>query len=237
MTDDTQQTMFFERVAEHNRNEINEYAPVASYSTGLMFQGALGSKVENENDIRIRGTSYKGRLQFDTENDGAPALARHFHPLSENKDSSWYNDEKKDLPFRGWPNPDLFVLNTGAINSRNMGNLTQLQLNDALAAYDPLRWDEMIGKQHDASRTDAAPYEEPPVPSDGRGISADPEKINDAMATYEVDYAHMKRVQTIASGDRFGPSAEFDAEQVRLADMQQKWFDQIATSKSIYSRS
>lgn len=185
-------------------NNALSYAPLADAGTGPIFPGAVQEKTVTETALRPRPTSYKGPKQLDvTEENGDVHLNRQFHPNGiENqklKTGSWHTENKGNLPFVGYPNPDLFYSYMEAIPTHNVQNLSQVQLRDALrTTLDHGDWMSHLGSMLKTERlSDPAsiPVDDM-VYSDGHGVSSDPRIMQQLSQEYEMDHHRAKRITT-----------------------------------------
>lgn len=192
------------------------YAPLADAGTGIIFPDAVKAKVEVESSLRVRPTHFRGRQQLDVaEEKGEVHINRQMHPNGTNvSDQTWYK-QKDDLPFVGFPNPDLFYSYMEAIPTQNVQNLSHAQLTDALrasgGAFDHNDYLKHVGalmKGGNISEPAHASIEHV-VQTDGGGVNSDPRLLERIAEEYEKDFqkAARMRVSMATQDPRFAQSA------------------------------
>jgi hypothetical protein len=192
------------------------YAPLADTGTGVLFPGAVQAKTEIESALRIRPTTFKGPQQLDlAEEQGDVFFNRQFHPNGTNmSDQTWYLN-KGDIPFKGYPNPDLFYSYMEAIPTHNIQNLSHSKMTEALRTTgDEFNHNEYLSRVGSLLKTDAlsGPAHasiEHVVQSDGGGINGDPRLLERMYDDYEKDFVKAQRIRVAeATNDpRFAESA------------------------------
>lgn len=221
------------------------FNPIASSATGVLFPDAVATKTTVESSLRVRPTNFKGPKQLDVDTDNADHFfERQIHPLASRASigsGAWVNPSKDNLPFEGYPNPNLFYFYTDAIPTQNVQNLTHSQLTEAIRAssvghFDSDKYVDALGS---LMKSDAVPYgpavanKQTIVQSDGGGINADPRILQKIAEEYEVDFAMAQRVRVAdATFDpRFGessPGTAYMAEQQAFNTAQEVQFDRVA---------
>lgn len=192
------------------------YAPIADSGTGVLFPDAVRAKTEVETALRVRPTTFKGAQQLDiAEEKGDVHLNRQMHPNATNvSDQVWYN-HKGDVPFVGYPNPDLFYTHTDPILSHNVQNLNHAQLTDALrvstGAFDHNDYLNKVGALLKTNALDGPAHAsiDKVVQSDGGGVNGDPRLLERIAGEYERDFQKARRMRVaVASHDpRYAESA------------------------------
>jgi hypothetical protein len=207
--------MLLRERAVYDLNALS-FAPLASTGTGVLFPDAVRAKVEVETSLRERPTNFRGRKQLDvSEEDGEVHLNRQMHPNGTNKSDQTWHKQKGDLPFVGYPNPDLFYAYMEAIPTHNVQNLSHAQLTDALrvssGAFDHNDYLNRVGAlMHSGAVTSGASASEAHVvQSNGGGVNSDPRLLERIAEEYERDFQKAHRIQVAdATADaRYGESA------------------------------
>jgi hypothetical protein len=201
--------------AVYDLNSLS-YAPIASSGTGVLFPDAVRAKTEVETALRIRPTTFKGPQQLDVAGEkGEVHLNRQMHPNASNvSDQTWFK-QKGDVPFVGFPNPDLFYTHTDPILSHNVQNLSHAQLTEALRTSNTgFDHNEYIGRvgalmKSDALAGPAHASIDHVVQSDGGGVNGDPRLLERIAEEYERDFqkARRLRVASATNDPRYGESA------------------------------
>lgn len=169
--------------AVYDQNTLT-YFPIADSNTGVLFPDAVAAKTNVESALRVRPTTFKGPKQLDVERENADAhYDRQIHPGGWNKAPpvTW-SREKEDLPFVGYPNPELFLANTEIITTHNMAHLGHAKLTQAMrdATVGNFDHDTYLNTVGSLLRSDAIPDGpasaniEQVVQSDGGGVNSDP---------------------------------------------------------------
>lgn len=216
------------------------YAPIASSNTGVLFPDAVRAKTEVESALRVRPTTFKGPQQLDIgEQQGDVHINRQMHPDGTNiSDHVWYK-QKGDLPFVGYPNPDLMYFYTDAIPTHNVQNLSHAQMVDVLRRtggdYDHNNYLQTVGAllQSGALSGPAHASVEHVISSDGGGVNGDPRLLERMNEEYERDFQKARRIRVSdATNDpRWGESAPglaYTAEQQAFAESQETQFSKIS---------
>lgn len=207
------------------------FAPLADSGTGVLFPDAVRAKVEVESALRERPTNFKGRKQLDVaEEAGEVYLNRQMHPNGTNKsDQTWYRS-KSDIPFVGYPNPDLFYSYMEAIPTHNVQNLSHAQLTDALrvstGAFDHNDYLNRVGSllQSGALAGPASASNDQVIQSNGGGVNSDPRLLERIAEEYERDFQKTARMRVADATDdpRYGESAPgiayIEEQQQRMLD-------------------
>lgn len=193
------------------------YAPLASTGTGVLFPNAVQAKTEQETALRTRPTTFKGPQQLDlAEEKGEVHLNRQMHPNATNvSDQTWYKDNGDDVPFVGFPNPNLFYTHTDPILSHNVQNLSHAQLTAALrtstGAFDHNDYLGRVGAllKSDALAGPAHASIDHVIQSDGGGVNGDPRLLERMAEEYERDFqkARRLRVASATNDPRYAESA------------------------------
>ena len=216
------------------------YAPLASSGTGVLFPDAVRAKTEVETALRVRPTVFKGAQQLDvSEERGQVHLNRQIHPNGQNvSEETWFKG-KGDLPFVGYPNPDLFYSYMEAIPTHNVQNIGHAQLTDALrastGAFDHNEYLSNVGSllKTNALNGPAHASIEHVVQSDGGGINGDPRLLERMAAEYEQDFQKTRRLRVAeaTSDPRFAESAPgtaYTREQQDVQEQKETQFNKIS---------
>jgi hypothetical protein len=150
----------------------------------------------------------------------------------------WYK-QKGDLPFVGYPNPDLFYFYTDGIPTQNVQNLSHAQMTDVLRRtngdYDHDNYLNTVGSllRSGALAGPAHASIQHVIESDGGGVNGDPRLLEKMNAEYEKGFQLAKRIRVAdATNDpRFGESAPgmaYTAEQQAFAEAQETQFSKIS---------
>lgn len=216
------------------------YAPVASAETGVLFPDAVRAKTEVESALRVRPTTFKGPQQLDVgEQDGDVHLNRQMHPDGTNISNHVWHKQSGELPFVGFPNPDLFYFYTDAIPTHNVQNLSHSQMMDLMRKtggdYDHNNYLATVGSllRSGALAGPAHASVEHVISSDGGGVNGDPRIMQRISEDYERDFQKARRIRVAdATNDpRFGQSAPgiaYTAEQHNFAESQETQFSKIS---------
>ena len=214
--------------------------PVADSGTGVLFPDAVTSKTIVESSLRVRPTNFKGPKQLDISYDNQDIHSdRQIHPNGwTNSDQPWY-EVKGELPFVGYPNPNLFAAYTDIIPTHNVQNLSHSQMVDAMRStsvgnFDHNTYLKTVGSllRSDAVPGAAAASIAQVIQTDGEGVDSDPRTLERISAEYEVGFNLAKRIRVAdASNDpRFvesAPGTLYMGEQNRFAESQENYFDRI----------
>ena len=223
------------------------YAPIASSNTGVLFPDAVRAKTEVETTLRVRPTTFKGPQQLDLgEQDGDVHINRQMHPDGTNiSNGTWYKN-KEELPFVGFPNPNLFYFYTDGIPTHNVQNLSHAQLTDVLRQtqgdYDHDNYLQTVGAllRSGALAGPAHASVEHVISTDGGGVNGDPRLLEKMNEEYERDFQLARRIRVAdATNDpRFGESAPgmaLTAEMHDFAESQETQFSKISDMFAIGS--
>lgn len=215
------------------------YAPVADSATGILFPDAVRAKTEVESALRVRPTTFKGPQQLDIgEQQGDVHINRQMHPDGTNiSNHVWYKPQG-DLPFVGFPNPDLFYFYTDGIPTQNVQNLTHAQMTDLLRQtggdYDHNNYLATVGAllRSGALAGPAHASVEYVISSDGGGVNGDPRMLERMTEDYERDFQKARRIRVadVTNDPRYGESAPgmaYTAEQHNFAEAQETQFSKI----------
>jgi hypothetical protein len=216
------------------------YAPLSSSGRGVLFPGAVEAKAAAESALRTRPTTFRGRQQLDVGDESGDAfINRQLHPNGTNVSTqAWYVD-KDDVPFRGFPNPDLHYLYTDAIPSHNVQNLGHAQMTELLRRtggnYDHSDYLKSVGALMRSTALDAPAHAsiEHVVQSDGGGVDGDPRLLERMNEEYECGFqkARRLRVADAANDPRFGesaPSVAYTAEKHAFEEAMETQFSRVA---------
>lgn len=215
------------------------YAPVADSATGILFPDAVRAKTEVESALRMRPTTFKGPQQLDLgEQDGDVHINRQMHPDATNVSNHVWHKQQGDLPFVGFPNPDLFYFYTDAIPTHNVQNLSHAQMMDLMRKthgdYDHNNYLATVGSllRSGALAGPAHASVEHVISSDGGGVNGDPRIMERLSEDYERDFQKARRIRVAdATNDpRFGessPGMAYTAEQHNFAEAQETQFSKI----------
>lgn len=216
------------------------YAPIADAGTGVLFPDAVRAKTEVESSLRVRPTTFKGPQQLDLgEQEGDVHINRQMHPDGTNISNHVWYKQKGDVPFVGFPNPDLFYFYTEGIPTHNVQNLSHAQMMDVLRKthgdYDHNDYLQAVGSvlRSGALAGPAHASIEHVISSDGGGINGDPRILERMAEEYEQDFQKAKRIRVAdATNDpRFGESAPgiaYTAEQQNFAEAQETQFSKVS---------
>ena len=216
------------------------YAPIADSATGVLFPDAVRAKTEVETALRVRPTTFKGPQQLDLgEQEGDVHLNRQMHPDGTNISNHVWYKQKGDLPFVGFPNPDLFYFYTDGVPTHNVQNLGHAQMMDVMRRthgdYDHNDYLKTVGAllRSGALSGPAHASVEHVISSDGGGVNGDPRILERMAEEYEQDFQKAKRIRVAdATNDpRFGESAPgqaYMAEQQNFAEAQENQFSKIS---------
>ncbi len=214
--------------------------PVADSGTGVMFPDAVTAKTVVESALRVRPTSFKGPKQLDISfKDDDQHFNRQINPNGwKNSEMPWYKN-KGDLPFVGYPNPNLFSLYTDAIPTQNVQSLSHSQLTDAMRAmevgnFDHDKYLQTLGSliKSDAVSEAATANIDKVIQTDGGGVNGDPRLVERMSQEYEIDFNLAKRIRVADSTNdpRFitsAPGMQYQEEQNDFARAQETQFSKI----------
>ena len=214
--------------------------PIADSGTGVMFPDAVTAKTVVETALRVRPTAFKGPKQLDISmKSDDQHYNRGIHPNGwKGSKMPWYKN-KGDLPFVGYPNPNLFNAYTDIIPTHNVQNLSHSQLTDAMRAmevgnFDHDKYLQTLGSllTSDAVPAAATANIDKVIQTDGGGVNGDPRLVERVSQEYEVDFNLAKRVRVAdATNDpRFiasAPGMQYQAEQDEFARAQETQFSKI----------
>lgn len=223
--------------------------PIADSGTGVLFPGAVEAKTKIETDLRTRPTTFKGRQQLDVV-DGQPNahFDRSIHPSAwaDAPKNAWQNMAKENqLPFVGFPNPDLSYFDTSAIMTHNLQDLDAESLSKILTnSVDQPDWyqtyiDSVGGLLEGGDLPKAKSLSNDQVYSDGQGLNSNPNIIMEQIQTqYDNDFAiaRQSRIAGIESDTRFKssePAADYQAEIQSKMVAQAKYFNKLEDHKDI----
>jgi hypothetical protein len=237
--------------------------PLADSGTGVLFPDAVTAKTNVESSLRARPTTFKGPKQLDISYESQDQhFNRQIHPNAwrggaggkENQTAgaqqgagNWYKS-KGDLPFVGYPNPNLFYAYTDAIPTHNVQNLSHAQLTDAMraAAAGDFDHDGYLNTVGSLLRSDAVPRGPAAanirevIQTDGGGVDGDPRLAEIMAEEYETQFsiAQRMRVAEAESDPRFigsGPGAQFIDEQNAFHEAQETQFSKVSEWTSVPS--
>ncbi len=223
------------------------YAPIADSGTGVLFPDAVRAKTEVESALRVRPTTFKGPQQLDVgEQDGDVHINRQMNPSGTNISNHVWYQQKGDIPFVGYPNPDLMYFYTDAIPTHNVQNLSHAQMTDVMRRtqgdYDHNNYLSTVGAllKSGALAGPAHASVEHVIQSDGGGVNGDPRLLEKMSEEYEQGFQKSKRIRVAdATNDpRFGESAPgmaYTAEQQNFAESQENQFSKISRYAGIGS--
>lgn len=216
------------------------YAPIADSATGVLFPDAVRAKTEVESALRVRPTTFKGPQQLDLgEQAGDVHINRQMHPDGTNiSDGTWYK-QKGDIPFVGFPNPDLSYFYTDSIPTHNVQNLSHAQMTDVMRRtqgdYDHNNYLQTVGAllQSGALSGPAHASVEQVIASDGGGVNGDPRLLEKMSEEYETGFQKARRIRVAdATADpRFAessPGLSYTAEQHNFSEAQETQFSKIS---------
>lgn len=237
-------------------DEKTEYwNPVADSGTGLLFPGAVAAKTQQETEIRMRPTTFKGRQQLDLV-DGQPDahFNRSIHPdaWSTAPKKAWFNADKSgELPFVGYPNPQLSYLDTSAIVTHNLQDIDAHTLDQILkdSTKQPDWYDTYMrsvgGLLQGGDLPQAKSASNDQVYSDGRGLNSNPNVIQEQLQSqYDNEFAVARqlRIGKLDDDSRFkssAPAADYQAQIQSKMVAQASYFNKLEDHKDIvtgYSR-
>lgn len=223
------------------------YAPVADSGTGILFPDAVRAKTEVESALRVRPTTFKGPQQLDLgEQDGDVHINRQMNPNGTNISNHVWYKQKGDLPFVGFPNPDLFYFYTDGIPTHNVQNLSHAQMTDVMRRtqgdYDHNNYLSTVGAllRSGALAGPAHASVEHVISTDGGGVNGDPRILERMNEEYERDFQKAKRIRVadFTNDPRYGESAPgmaYTADQQNFAEAQENQFSKISTWAGIGS--
>lgn len=224
--------------AAYDLNTLS-YAPLADTGTGVLFPDAVRAKVEVETALRVRPTTFRGPQQLDlADEDGEVHINRQVHPSGTNMSSQVWYKNKGDLPFVGYPNPDLFYANTEIIPTHNVQNLSHAQMADALramtGAYDHDAYLNRVGAllRSGALSGPAHTSIDHLVASDGGGVNADPRLLERMNEEYERDFQKSMRIRVAdATNDpryaETAPATQYIKENHDFLERREDWFSKV----------
>lgn len=216
------------------------YAPIADSGTGVLFPDAVRAKTEVESALRVRPTTFKGPQQLDLgEQQGDVHINRQMHPDGTNISNHVWYKQNGDLPFVGYPNPDLQYFYTDAIPTQNVQNLSHAQMMDVMRRthgdYDHNDYLSTVGAllQSGALSGPAHASVEHVISTDNGGVNGDPRLLERMNEEYERDFqkARQIRVADATNDPRFGESAPgmaYTAQEHNFAYQQENQFSKIS---------
>jgi hypothetical protein len=159
----------------------------------------------------------------------------------------WYK-YKDNLPFVGFPNPNLFNMYTDAIPTQNLQNISYAQLTDAMrmASDGGFDYNNYLNAVGTLLKTDAAPggnqsrSADKIVQVDNGGVNADPRILERIYSEYEADFnlAKRLRVSEQSADPRFAeptPGDAYIAENNKFLIEQEDFFTKLQDFTGIAS--
>ena len=225
--------------AVYDENTLT-WDPVADSSTGVMFPDSVTAKTVVESSLRVRPTNFKGPKQLDiSKSDDDQHYNRGIHPNAwTGSEMPWYKN-KGELPFVGFPNPNLFNAYTDIIPTHNVQNLSHSQLTDAMRAmevgnFDHDKYLQTLGSliKSDAVPQAASASSDKVIEVDGGGVNGDPRLVERLSNEFEIDFNLAKRIRVAdATNDpRFlasAPGIQYQSEQNDFARAQETQFSKV----------
>lgn len=166
---------------------------------------------------------------------------------SSQTEGAWYK-YKGDLPFVGFPNPNLFNMYTDAIPTQNLQNISHAQMVDALRVasvgdFDHNRYLDSIGSLLRSSAVPNGPVSvsnDKVIQTDGGGVNADPRILERIYDEYEIEFNLAKRMRVAeqSADPRFAdvtPATPYIAEKDRYLRDQDSWFNETQKFTGIAS--
>jgi hypothetical protein len=233
--------------------EALNWAPLASSASGPLFPGAVEAKATVESSLRERPSTFKGPQQLDVDAQNADAhMQRMLHPhaWTESPTGTWYR-EKGDLPFHGFPNPNMHYLYTDAIPTHHLQTLSHAQITDAMrsAANGGFNHDNYFKRVGELMKSGAIPDAERDGASASRkfvardrgsgGINSDPRLVQKLAEEYEDAFERARRMRVdAASTDPRSAGAlglDLQAESQAFQEEQETQFSRVLESTGVYS--
>ena len=196
-------------------NKVNEraiqdpsvllYAPVSDFGNGPLFPGVMSGIVDIDEALREKLTTFKGPIQLYVGEEGTQDSYSNRQVLpqvwSVDPVGVWHVDDPSGKrPFTGYPNPNMFYLNTDVVFPNHYGSIDNTTLNKALAETGDMTrdWEKHLGELigSDGGMAVEIPAKTFTVPSDGQGIQ-NPDSWGGLVDQYEKDhaYAYKARLQ------------------------------------------
>jgi hypothetical protein len=159
----------------------------------------------------------------------------------------WYNF-KENLPFVGYPNPNLFNMYTDAIPTQNLQNISYAQLTDAMRASSDggFNYSNYLNAVGTLLKSDAAPAgnisqsADKIVQIDNGGVNADPRILERIYTEYEADFNIAKRLRVAeqSADPRFAeptPGDTYIAEKNKFLVEQEDFFTKLQDLSGVAS--